>query len=100
PKPVLFYHQKSDEEGITFATQAKYKLNAKNLIHAGFSLQLLNYEFIDSLRFLQSYRININRKGNYEIAKSFVQFQHKITDNTQFYTGVSTMYFAFNQSYS
>jgi hypothetical protein len=100
PDPSPYYRQKSDETGIDFATILKYKPGPKNIFQAGISFQMLKYQFIDSVRSGIGFLVNLDQKGNYNLLKSYVQWQHKFTDNLITYSGLHFQYFTFNNKYS
>src|SRR4030042_1499268 len=77
PEPSARYRQKSDEKGINFSSSARYKPNPGNVFQGGISLQMLNFQFTDSVRSGNDFIVNLNQKGNYNLLKSHIQWQHK-----------------------
>lgn len=100
PEHEIFYRQKSDEKGITFSTNLKYKLNPKDVFQAGMSFQMLQYRFIDSVKNGGTFKVNIDQKGNYNLLKSYIQVQHKFNDFVVGYSGLHFLLFTFNNKYS
>jgi hypothetical protein len=100
PAPLIDYRQKSDEKGVNISTNVRYKISPKDLFQAGLSLQMLNFRFIDSVRKANTYEVNINREGAYNLLMYFVQWQHKFTDNLLIYNGLHLSFFSFNNSFS
>jgi hypothetical protein len=100
PEPAAQYRQKSDEKGINFSSNWKYKLNPKNNFQGGISFQMLQFEFIDSINHGGGFTVNLDQRGNYNLLKSYVQWQHKFTDNLVVYSGLHFMLFTFNNKYS
>ena len=100
PEPAANYRQKSAEKGITLSTTLKYKLNPKNIFQAGTSIQLLNFQFTDSIKSGNDFAINLDQEGNYNLLKSYVQWQHKFSDNLLAYSGLHFMLFTFNNKIS
>jgi hypothetical protein len=100
PEPSIYYRQKSDEKGINFSTTVRYKLNSKNVFQTGISLQMLKYQFIDSIKSGNDFIVNLDQKGNYNLLKSHIQWQHKFTDDLLVYSGMHFLLFTFNNTYS
>jgi len=100
PDPSPYYRQKSDEKGINLSTILKYKPGPKNIFQSGISFQLLNYQFTDSTKSGTDFLVNLDQKGNYNLLKSYTQWQHRFTDNIIIYSGLHFMYFTFNNKYS
>ncbi len=100
PEPSIYYRQKSDEKGINISTNVRYKPNPKNVFQSGISFQMLNYQFIDSVKSGNEFIVNLDRKGNYNLLKSHIQWQHKFTDNFLVYSGMHFLLFTFNNKYS
>ncbi|MCX6334745.1 MAG: TonB-dependent receptor [Bacteroidia bacterium] len=100
PELSPYYRQKSDEKGIDFSTILKYKPDPKNIFQSGISFQMLNYQFIDSTKSGTDFFVNLDQKGNYNLLKSYVQWQHRFTDNIIVYSGLHFMLFTFNNKYS
>jgi hypothetical protein len=100
PDPSPYYRQKSDEKGIDFSTNLKYKPDPRNIFQSGISFQMLKYQFIDSIKSGSDFLVNLDQKGNYNLLKSYVQWQHKFTDNLIIYSGLHFLVFTFNNKYS
>jgi hypothetical protein len=100
PEPRAYYRQISDEKGINFSSTVKYKLNPKNTFQSGISLQVLNFRFTDSIRSGNEYKVNLNQKGNYNLLKTYIQWQHKFSDYCLAYSGLHLMVFTFNNKTS
>jgi hypothetical protein len=100
PDPSPYYRQKSDEKGIDYSTNLKYKPGPKNIFQAGISFQILKYQFIDSIKSTSDFLVNLDQKGNYDLLKSYVQWQHKFTDDLISYSGLHFLLFTFNNKYS
>jgi len=100
PEPVIDYRQKSDEKGINFSVNVRYKPNPGNVFQSGISFYVLNYQFIDSVKSGNGYIVNLDRNGNYNLLKSHFQWQHKFTDNLSVYSGLHFMLFTFNNRFS
>jgi hypothetical protein len=100
PEPSANYRQKSDEKGITLSSTVKYKLNPKNVFQAGISIRLLNFQFTDSIKDGNGFTVNLNQEGNYNLLKSYIQWQHKFSDYFLTYSGLHFMLFTFNNSTS
>jgi hypothetical protein len=100
PEPSPYYRQKSDENGIDFSTTLRYKPNPKNIFQSGISLKMLNYQFIDSTKSGTDFIVNLDQKGNYNLLKSYVQWQHRFTDDIIVYSGLHFMLFTYNNKYS
>jgi len=98
--PSIFYRQKSDEKSLTFSSNLKYKFNSKNNFQIGFSSQIIEYQFIDSIKKQNIFQTNLNKNGNYELIKLYAQWRHKFTDNLVFYSGCHYLLFTFNNKYS
>lgn len=95
-----YYLQKSDEKGVEISTLIKYKPDPKNIFQAGAGLQMLFYEFTDSVKKGSDFTVNIDQKGNYDLLKSHIQWQHRFTDNIILYGGLHGMFFTFNNKFS
>ncbi|OFY68131.1 MAG: hypothetical protein A2V64_07820 [Bacteroidetes bacterium RBG_13_43_22] len=100
PEPSARYRQKSDEKGINFSSSARYKPNPGNVFQGGISLQMLNFQFTDSVRSGNDFIVNLNQKGNYNLLKSHIQWQHKFSDNLLVYNGLHFLLFTFNNKSS
>jgi CarboxypepD_reg-like domain len=100
PEPSPYYRQKSDEKGINFSTNARFKPDPRNVFQAGISLQMLRFQFTDSIKSGNEFMVNLNQSGDYNLLKSFFQWQHKFTDNLLFYSGLHFMLFTFNNKSS
>jgi len=100
PEPSAYYRQISDEKGINLSSTLKYKLNPKNTFQSGVSLQVLNFRFTDSIRSGSEFKVNLNQKGNYNLLKTYVQWQHKFSDYFLAYSGLHFMLFTFNNKTS
>lgn len=100
PDPSPYFRQKSDETGIAYLTNLKYKPGPKNIFQAGISFQVLNYQFIDSIKSTGNFLVNLDQEGNYDLLKSYVQWQHKFTDDLISYSGLHFMLFTYNNKYS
>lgn len=100
PDPSPYYRQKSDEKGIDLSTIMKYKPDPKNIFQSGISFKMLNYQFTDSIRSGTDFFVNLDQKGNYNLLKSHIQWQHRFTDNIIVYSGLHFMLFTFNNKYS
>jgi hypothetical protein len=100
PELSPYYRQKSDEKGINFSTTVRYKLSPKNSFQTGFSFQMLQFQFIDSIKSGNGFIVNLNQRGNYNLLKSYFQWQHKFTDNLVVYSGLHFLLFTFNNHYS
>jgi hypothetical protein len=100
PEPSINYRQKSDEKGLNFSTNVRYKPNPKNVFQSGISFNMLNFQFIDSAKSGNGYLVNLDQQGNYNLLKSYIQWQYKFTDNLIFYSGLHFLLFTFNNKYS
>jgi hypothetical protein len=100
PEPSINYRQKSDEKGLNFSTNVRYKPNSKNVFQSGISFNMLNFQFIDSAKSGNGYLVNLDQEGNYNLLKSYIQWQYKFTDNLIFYSGLHFLLFTFNNKYS
>jgi hypothetical protein len=100
PEPAAYYRQKSDEKGIDFSTTVKYKLNPKNTFQGGISFKMLQFQFTDSIKSGNNFIVNMNRSGSYNLLKSYIEWQHKFSDNLASYTGLHFILFTFNNRYS
>jgi hypothetical protein len=100
PEQFPYYRQKSDEMGLDLSTNLKYKPGPKNIFQSGISFQMLKYQFIDSIKSGGDFIVNLDQEGNYNLLKSYVQWQHKFTDNIIAYSGLHFMLFTFNNKYS
>jgi hypothetical protein len=100
PEPSPRYRQKSDEKGINFSSTLRYKPNPGNVFQAGISFQMLNFQFMDSVKSGSDFIVNLDQKGNYNLLKSHVQWQHKFSDNLLVYNGLHFMLFTFNNKSS
>jgi hypothetical protein len=100
PVPAIYYRQKSDEKGINFSTNIRYKPDPRNAFQAGISFQMLKFQFTDSVKSGNDFIVNLNQKGTYDLLKSFVQWQHKFSDNLLVYSGFNFMLFTFNNKSS
>ena len=100
PVPRAYYRQKSDEKGLNFSSNIKYKPNPKNVFQYGISFHILNFQFTDSIRSGNDFVVNLDRNGNYGLLKSYVQWQHKFTDNLLIYNGLHFLLFTFNNTFS
>ncbi len=100
PEPSAYYRQISDEKGINLSSTVKYKLNPKNTFQSGISLQVLNFRFTDSIKSGSEFKVNLNQKGNYNLLKTYVQWQHKFSDYLLAYSGLHFMLFTFNNKTS
>ncbi len=100
PEPSIYYRQKSDEKGINFSSNVRYKPNPKNVFQAGISLEMLKFQFTDSVRSGNDFIINLDQKGNYDLLKTYVQWQHKFSDNLLVYSGLHFLLFTFNNKSS
>jgi hypothetical protein len=100
PEPAAYYRQISDEKGINLSSTVKYKLNPKNTFQSGISLQVLNFRFADSIRSGNEFSVNLNQEGNYNLLKTYVQWQHKFSDYFLAYGGMHFMLFTFNNKTS
>ncbi|MCX6302663.1 MAG: TonB-dependent receptor [Bacteroidia bacterium] len=100
PVPAIYYRQKSDEKGINFSTNIRYKPDPRNAFQAGISFQMLKFQFADSVKSGNDFIVNLDQKGTYDLLKSFVQWQHKFSDNLLVYSGFNFMLFTFNNKSS
>jgi hypothetical protein len=100
PEPSIYYRQKSDEKGINFSSNIRYKPDPGNVFQSGISIQMLNFQFIDSVKSGNDFTVNLDRKGNYNLLKSHIQWQHKFTDDLSIYSGLHFLLFTFNNKYS
>jgi len=100
PEPAPYYRQKSDEKGINLSSGLRYKANPRNTFQSGLSLQLLNFRFTDSINTGNEFKVNMNQRGNYNLLKSYVQWQHKFSDLCLAYSGLHFLLFTFNNSAS
>ena len=100
PEPSAYYRQKSDERGINYSSTARYKPDPHNVFQAGINLKMLNFQFTDSIKSGNDFMVNLNQKGNYNLLKSFIQWQHKFTDNLLVYSGLHFIFFTFNNAFS
>jgi hypothetical protein len=100
PEPSAYYRQKADEKGITLSSMVRYKPNRKNIFRAGVSLKMLNFQFTDSVKEITEFKVKLNQSGNYNLLKSYIQWQHKFSDYLLTYTGVHFMLFTFNNTSS
>ncbi|MCU0473017.1 MAG: TonB-dependent receptor [Bacteroidales bacterium] len=100
PEPSIYYRQKSGEKGINYSATVRYKLNPKNIFQAGINMQMLKYQFTDSIKSENDFNITLDREGNYHLLKSHIQWQHKFTDDLLVYSGMHFLLFTFNNTYS
>lgn len=100
PNPSVYYRQKSYEKGVNFSTTVRYKPDLKNSFQTGLSFQILKFQFVDSVKSDNNFIVNINQTGNYNLLKSYFQWQHKFTDYLEVYNGMNLLFFTFNNSYS
>jgi hypothetical protein len=61
---------------------------------------MLNFQFTDSVKEITEFKVKLNQSGNYNLLKSYIQWQHKFSDYLLTYTGVHFMLFTFNNTSS
>lgn len=94
------YRQKSYEKGIGFSSNLKFKPDSRNNFQSGINFQIFQFQFIDSAKTGNDFTVNLNQKGTYDLLKSYVQWQHKFTDDVSFYSGFHFLLFTFNNKFS
>lgn len=93
-----YYGGKHSEDKLSFSTQLKHKVNAKNNYSIGLIADFFAIDYNDSAysneydQFV--YPNNIN--SNLELFRAYGQWQHNFTNSLTGYAGLHTQYFALN----
>jgi len=103
-----FYGDNSSETKYAFSTTLKKKFNAKNNARVGFSSDMYNISFVDSVKrnllefeenpLLAEYRILTDSKDNFILTQLFAEWQHRPSDRLTLYSGVHAQHFSLNNS--
>jgi hypothetical protein len=92
------YGAKQTEDKLSFSTQVKHKLNAKNNYSLGVIADFFTVNYIDSV-FDTNYDKYIrltNINDNLELYRAYGQWQHNFTNNLTGYVGIHSQFFALN----
>lgn len=95
----LFYSSNFTEQQLTASMHYTRKINSKNTLSLGATLKDKWINQTDSAMHLGSY-INLIDLDNQHLKlfQGFVEWKHRITSNTDFYTGVHSQYLFLNQT--
>ena len=98
--PFTWAGEESSEVKYSFSTHLKKKFNAKNNISAGFIFDIYNINYADSIYKQGKYRKDTDIKENMSLIQSYVQWQHKFTDNFLANTGVHYQQLTYNNTFA
>jgi len=103
-KPSEIYYSDNSYE-IKYSASSKFtkKVNAKNTFDFGAGVDFYNVNYEDSLRISGTTQFAHLSEANDEamaLFQTYLQGQHKFTQNFSVYAGVHSQYFSLNNSYS
>jgi len=93
-----FLRSEQQENKISFSSQFRQKINARNNYSFGMILDQYTIDYIDSLD-LSRYDGFITRNniaGNMFMMRGYGQYQHKFNDELMAYSGIHMLYFGLN----
>ncbi len=93
-----FLRQTNTEVKYGISSKLTHKFNSKNILKAGFSYDIYQLNFKDSV-FLHAENKQIERSkfsGNMSLFQAYAQFKHKFTDDLFVTLGLHSQYFGLN----
>ena len=98
---VPYFRSKQEEEKISFSTQLKKKIDAKNNFSLGFVADYYTVSFADSVQDedFPGFRILADDKGSLALLRSYGQFQHKFRNNITAYAGLHFQFTDINNEF-
>ncbi len=87
------------EDKVSFSTQFRHKINAKNNYSIGLIQDYYTIDYMDSM-YMNKYDQFINTAditGNVGLFRAYAQWQHKFNNNLLAYGGLHAQYFNLNQ---
>lgn len=94
------YRRKATDNKWILTFNYNKKISAKNVINWGINSFIMDYSYIDSVRFMSInyFQIahNISNK-NTSLIQSYFQWQHKPNDNVTVNSGLTSQYFGLNK---
>ena len=96
-----YYRGDMRESKFAFAMSLKRKINNKNFVSFGFTLNHFNINYVDSATFSTTKFITLTDiNGSMNLLKSYAQFKHKFSDKITLNTGIYSQYLNLNNSTS
>ena len=100
PDHFIWAGEESTENKFSFSTAFSKKFDAKNDLDIGFSFDHYQVSYADSQYYKNSYRHFTNGSGTFDLFRTFVQWQHKFSDNLISYLGGNYSFFQLNNTFS
>jgi hypothetical protein len=99
--PIPHIRQNSWESTLQFSSDVHKKINPKNRVDAGINYKLIFYKYMDkAVMNGDSFEPLIDVQGDFSFIKGYLQWQYKFTDALAFNTGVNTLFFDNNKTFS
>lgn len=96
---VPFYRDNSEQSRIRIAYDYKSKINKKNSLIAGLNYNILNFNFLDSVRQdATSFRVLRDYQDNAGLSQAYAQWQHRHNGKLTTNLGLFAQHFSFNNS--
>ena len=100
PDHFTWAGEESTENKYSFTTAFSKKFNVKNTMDVGFSFDHYQVNYADSQYYKNSYRHFTNSGDTFNLFRTFVQWQHKFSDNLVSYLGGHYLFFQLNNTSS
>lgn len=95
------YRDNSDQSRLILHYSLNKKFNARNTVTAGFYINRLGFNYIDSVAIRPNEFRNLrNASGNTWLTQGYAQWQHRFSDKLMMNTGLFYQHFALNNTQS
>jgi hypothetical protein len=93
-----FVRSDQQEEKMTYTTQLRYKLNAKNNMNFGVIMDYFRVNFVDSIfrSNEQAFKIMTDIDEPINLIRGYAQWQHHVNDELSFYVGTHSQKLSLN----
>lgn len=95
---IPMYRSRQSEDKISFTTQYKQKINARNNFNLGIIIDRYAIDYLDSVKNtdIQQFQEIINTRAGMSLYRAYGQWQHKFNDRLSAVAGLNFQHFAMN----
>ncbi len=99
----LIERLKSSEVRYIFTSFINNRINSRNSLKSGFSVNLVRFNYLDSSylgQFVDAYAVNYNMRGNTSLLEAYSEWQHRFSDRVVLNSGLHWQYMGYNHTSS
>ncbi len=94
---------KSSEIRYILTSYINTRINSRNGLKSGFSVNLVRFNYLDSSylgQFADAYAVNYNMRGNTSLLEAYSEWQHRFSDRVVLNSGLHWQYMGYNHTSS